>query len=67
MKPFVLIEDSEEYGGRYVTIKSFQEREVISYGSDPVVVFSEAKKRGISEPVLFYVPKKNVLQIYPCL
>ncbi len=66
MEPYVLIEDGEKYGGQYVTIKSFKEKEVISYGNDPVVVYNEAKKMGINEPVLFYVPKKNILQIYQC-
>jgi hypothetical protein len=33
---------------------------VISHGNDPVRVFNEAKDKGVKEPVVFYVPKKDV-------
>ena len=60
----VLLKDSEKYGGKYVATKSFKDRKVVSYGSEPDKVFNEAKEKGVKEPVVFYVPKKGMVQIY---
>ena len=67
MEPCLLVKDSEKYGGQYVATRSFTDKEVISCGNDPVKVFEEAKRKGVEEPVVFYVPEKDVLQIYQCL
>lgn len=64
MEPIVLLKDAEKYSGEYVATRSFIDKEAISYGSDPVKVFNEAKKLGIDEPVVFYVPGKGVIQIH---
>jgi hypothetical protein len=63
----ILINDGEKYGGQYVAIKSFTDKNVVSHGNDPVKVSNEAKEKGIDEPVIFYVPEKDVIQIYKCL
>lgn len=60
----ILLKDSEKYSGQYVATRSFVDKEVISHGIDPIEVFKEAEGKGISEPVVFYVPEKDVLQIY---
>ncbi|MEW5767551.1 MAG: DUF5678 domain-containing protein [bacterium] len=60
----VLLKDGVKYGGQYVAIKSFKDRKVVSNGSSPGEAFNEAKKKGIKEPVVFYVPKKGMVQIY---
>lgn len=60
----VLLKDGEKYSGQYVATKSFKDRKVISYGDDPSKVFNEAKEKGAKEPVVFYVPKKGMVQIY---
>ncbi|MGR3318658.1 MAG: DUF5678 domain-containing protein [Candidatus Anammoxibacter sp.] len=64
MNQHVLVQDSELYSGQYVATKSFTDKEVVSHGSDPVQVSSEAKEKGIDEPVVFYIPPKDVVQIY---
>jgi hypothetical protein len=64
MGPYALINDAGKYGGQYVATKSFLDKEVICHGNDPVKVFNEARSKGIEEPVIFYVPKKDVVQIY---
>ena len=64
MKPNILVKDSKKYSGKYVATRTFKNKEVISHGSDPVKVFNEAQKKGIKNPVIFYVPKKNIAQIY---
>ncbi len=60
----ILLKDSEKYGGKYVATKSFKDRKVVSYGSEPGKVFNEAKEKGVKEPVVFYVPKKGMVQIF---
>ncbi|ODS33191.1 MAG: hypothetical protein SCARUB_01669 [Candidatus Scalindua rubra] len=64
METNVLIKESEKYGGQYVATRSFVDKDVVSHGNDPVKVFNEAKDKGVKEPVVFYVPKKDVVQIY---
>ena len=60
----VLLKDGEKYGGQYVATKSFKDKKVVSHGSDPSKVFNEAREKGVKEPVVFYVPKKGMVQIY---
>ena len=60
----VLLKDGEKYGGQYVATKSFKDREVVTYGIDPGKVFNDAKDKGVKSPVVFYVPKKGMVQIY---
>lgn len=64
MTTHILINTTEEYGGQYVATKSFKDRDVIAHGKDPIRVTSDAKKGGIKDPVVFYVPKGDVVQIY---
>ncbi len=64
MANLMLINDSEKYGGQYVAIKTFQDRNVLTSGSDPVEVYNDAKSKGADDPVVFYVPKKDMVQIY---
>ena len=60
----VLLNDGEKYGGQYVAIRSFEDKKVVSHGSEPSKVFNAAKKKGVKEPVVFYIPKKGMVQIY---
>jgi len=48
MEPICLLNDTEKYSGEYVAIRSF----------------TEARDLGVDEPVVFYVPEKDVIQIY---
>lgn len=66
MEPFCLLKDGDKYSGEYVAIRSFTDREVISHGTDPIKVYNEAKNKGVKEPVIFYVPEEDVVQIYLC-
>jgi hypothetical protein len=60
----VLVKDGNKYGGKYVATKSFGDKKVISSGKDIKKVYDNAKKKGIEDPVVFYIPKKDVVQIY---
>lgn len=67
MKPCIMLTDHDKYRGKYVAIKDFFDKQVISYGDNPSVVFDEALRAGSEDPVIFFVPKKDVVHIYPCL
>lgn len=60
----VLVNDAEKYGGKYVATKSFTDKEVICSGDDLNSVHNHAKEKGIDNPVVFFVPKKGISQIY---
>ncbi|MDO8745980.1 MAG: DUF5678 domain-containing protein [Candidatus Brocadiaceae bacterium] len=64
MEPLCLLNNAEKYSGEYVALRSFTDREVISHGGNPVDVLGEARKLGVDEPVVFFVPEKDVIQIY---
>ena len=64
MEPICLLDNAENYSGEYVVVRSFTDREVISRGGNPLEVLSEARRLGVDEPVVFYVPEKDVIQIY---
>ena len=64
MTPQVLANNSEKYGGMYVATRNFGDSEVVSSGDSPVEVKDKAAKKGVVDPVIFYVPKKGMVSIY---
>ena len=64
MPDLILLKDSEKYGGRFVALRSFQNKKVVSSGTDPAEVCAKARKKGVKDPVIFYVPKKGMVHIY---
>jgi Family of unknown function (DUF5678) len=62
----VLVNGAARYGGQYVTVKSFASKIVVTHGKNAKDVFARAKKRGIEEPVLIYVPEKKMARLYWC-
>ena len=62
MKDLVL--DADKYTGKYVATRSFKNKKVISFGTDPLRVYEKAKKLGVREPVILYIPKKDEVLIY---
>ncbi|MBI5901868.1 MAG: hypothetical protein HZB84_00055 [Deltaproteobacteria bacterium] len=62
--PNVLINNAELYDGKYVAIRSFLEKDVFCSGDDPVKVYNSAKEAGIDDPVVFYIPERNLVHIY---
>ena len=48
----------------YVATRSFKDKKVITAGKDMVAVHREAQKKGVEEPVVFYVPQKGMVYIY---
>lgn len=64
MEALVLVKDIDKYSGKYVAIRDFTDKNVVSCGDDAVSVFNDAVRTGIEDPVIFYVPKKGVVHIY---
>jgi hypothetical protein len=52
-------EDYEKCKGKYVATKSFSNHTVIGVGENPVDAIKEAKEKGETDPVVFYVFKEN--------
>lgn len=61
MPGLILLKDSEKYGGQFVAIRSFRNKKVVSFGADPAEVCAKAQKKCVKDPVIFYVPKKDML------
>jgi hypothetical protein len=53
-----------KYNGRYVALKDFDDHVVIADGNDPQEVYELAVKKGYPDPVIIYVPLKDMVQIY---
>ena len=59
----VLVNESK-YTGRYVAVKDFQDDTVISDAETPQEAYEKALERGFGDPVILFVPYKNMVQIY---
>ncbi len=59
-----LLVSSEEYNGRYVAVKSFDDNTIVGVGDDPERALNDAERKGFKNPVLLYVPERDVVQIY---
>jgi 2-keto-4-pentenoate hydratase/2-oxohepta-3-ene-1,7-dioic acid hydratase in catechol pathway len=64
MNCFTLVEKAEQYSVKYVAIKSFKSKKVICSGDNPAQVVRNARKKGAKDPVVFFVPEKDVVYIY---
>lgn len=58
-----LIKNGENYRGKFVATRSFNDKNVIASGTDPQKVIARAEQQCDS-PVVFFVPKKNAIHIY---
>ncbi|MDZ7696653.1 MAG: DUF5678 domain-containing protein [Deltaproteobacteria bacterium] len=57
--------DTEEFNGRYVAMKSFDDKTVVGVGDDPEKALKNAAQKGHENAVLLYVPEKDTVHIYP--
>jgi hypothetical protein len=60
----VLVNNAEKYAGNYVATTSFQDKDPICFGRGLLDVYREAVKMGVKNPVVFYVPEKDVAHLY---
>ena len=59
----ILVKD-EKFSGKYVAISSMEDVKVISSGNDPAEAYEGAVKNGCADPLILYIPKKDMVQIY---
>lgn len=59
-----MLNDGGKYGGKYVALRSFSEKDVISAGDNAAEVYEDATNQGVTDPVLFYVPEQGMIHIY---
>jgi len=55
---------TNEYDGRYVALRSFEDHTIVGVGDDPEAALEDARANGVDEPVLVYVEEKDSVQIY---
>lgn len=60
----VLVKDVEKYSGLFVATLSFTSKDVISSGKDVNSVLEDAKQKGANDPVVFFVPERDMVHIY---
>lgn len=59
-----LLVNTNEYNGRYVALKSFDDHRVVGVGDDPESALKDARAKGVEDPVLVYIPDPDTVQIY---
>ncbi len=52
------------YYGKYVAMKSFDNRKIVAASTDPLKAIKKAETQGIKKPVVVFVPKANSIQLY---
>lgn len=60
----VMVNNAEEFSGKFVALRSFWDKDPVCAGSDPTTVHRDARAQGIDEPVVFFVPEKDMVYIY---
>ena len=52
------------FNGKYVAIRSFEDRKVVDSGDTPEEAYTKAIQKGCKNPVVMFVPVKDMVQIY---
>jgi len=55
---------TSNYNGKYVAMKDFNDHTVIADGATPQEVYEKAVRKGLKNPVVTFVPSKDMVQIY---
>ena len=61
--PVCLLPD-DRMAGRFVALRSLVNREVLASGRNAVRVLAAARKKGVTSPLVFFVPKEEVICMY---
>lgn len=56
---------TDEFNGRYAAMKSVDDNTIVGVGEDPEKALKDAEARGFKNPVLVYIPEKELVHIYP--
>ena len=55
---------NKKYIGNYVALKDFGNSSVIAYGKTPEEAYRKAQKKGYKNPVITFIPTKEMVHIY---
>jgi len=58
-----LVSDNQ-YEGKYVALRSFQDNTVVASGAEPSDVLNEAEGKGFLDPVVVFIPQSNMTHVY---
>ncbi len=56
---------TDEFNSRYVAMKSVDDNTIVGVGDDPEKALREAEEKGFKNPILLYIPEKDLVHIYP--
>ena len=56
---------TDKFNGSYVAMKSFDDNTIVGVGEDPGKALKDAETKGFKNPVLLYIPEKDLVHIYP--
>jgi len=59
-----ILVSTDEFNGRYIAMKSFEDNTIVGVGDDPEKALKDAERKGVKNPVLLYVPEKDIVHIY---
>jgi len=48
-----------------VAMKSVDDNTIVGVGDDPEIALREAEEKGFKNPILLYIPEKDLVHIYP--
>ena len=55
---------TEEFSGRYVAMKNFDDNTIVGVGDDPEKALKDAESKGHKNAVLLYIPERDIVHIY---
>lgn len=55
---------TDQFNGQYVALKSPNDASIIASGTTPTDALEEARKKGIQDPIIIYVPTEESVHIY---
>ena len=63
-KKYRVMVNNRKYIGKYVAMKSFNNRTIIASGKDPIDVMGRAERKGFPDPLVIFVPPKGMANIF---
>lgn len=59
-----ILVNSDKYDGKYVAMINAEDNTIVGAGNTPKEALDGARKKGIQNPFLLYIPSKDLVHIY---
>ncbi|MDO9541016.1 MAG: DUF5678 domain-containing protein [Kiritimatiellia bacterium] len=56
--------NSSRYNGKYIAIMSAEDHTLVGAGDVPEDALNKARKKGVKNPFILYIPDKDSVHIY---